>query len=376
MPVLLAGAFGQRNPGDEALLAAFVDALGDRPLVATSSDPVQTESEHGIAAIHARDARAVARAVGRAEGVVFAGGTIFKTLHPHSERRPLELLRNALGVAAATRAAGIPLALAGVGAAPLAGRRARALARAVVKRADLLVLRDAESARLLAEAGAPAPFRVGADASWTQVEPPLAPTARGDAVIVALSHLAGGPGLAARLALILTPLQRAGLRLRLQPWQVASPAAGRDDDLALARAVSAQLPAAAEIVPPPATLADACDLFAGARLVVALRFHALVAAASAGVPAIAYAHEAKLAGLGARLGQAVVRPAGTVDAVGSAMLAGVEDDVAAPTPAAIERERERARAGMSLVRLLLSGGRGGEGATVSGLDLVPTGWIA
>ena len=27
MPVLLAGAFGQRNPGDEALLAAFVQAL-------------------------------------------------------------------------------------------------------------------------------------------------------------------------------------------------------------------------------------------------------------------------------------------------------------------------------------------------------------
>ena len=25
MPVLLAGAFGQRNPGDEALLAAFVE---------------------------------------------------------------------------------------------------------------------------------------------------------------------------------------------------------------------------------------------------------------------------------------------------------------------------------------------------------------
>jgi hypothetical protein len=31
---------------------------------------------------------------------------------------------------------------------------------------------------------------------------------------------------------------------------------------------------------------------------------------------------------------------------------------------------------MALVRLLLSGGRGGEGTAVSGLDLAPTGWIA
>jgi polysaccharide pyruvyl transferase WcaK-like protein len=191
-------------------------------------------------------------------------------------------------------------------------------------------------------------------------------------VIVALSHLAGGPGLAARLALVLTPLQRAGLRLRLQPWQVGD----GNDDLTLARALADLLPAPAEIVPPPANLDDARDFFAGARLVVALRFHALVASAAAGVPAIAYAHEAKLAGLGARLGQAVLRPAGTVDAVGSAMLAAVEDGPMPATPAAIERERERARAGMALTRLVLSGGRGAESVAVSGLDLAPTGWIA
>jgi polysaccharide pyruvyl transferase WcaK-like protein len=373
MTVLLAGAFGQHNPGDEALLAAFVDALNGWPLAATSSDPVQTEALHGIDAIPARDPRAVARAVGRAEGVVFAGGTIFKTLHPRSNRRPLELLRNALGVAAGASAAGAPLALAGVGAAPLATRRARALARAIVRRADLLVLRDVESAGLLAEAGAPAPFRVGADASWTCIEAPSAPTARGDAVIVALSSLAGGRGLARRLALVLTPLQRAGLRLRLQPWQLLG---SDDDDRALAEAVAAALPAPAEIVPPPATLADARDLFAGARLVVALRFHALVAAAAAGVPAIAYAHEAKLAALGARLGQAVVQPAGAADAVGAAMLAAIEDGIAPARPEAIARERERALQGMALVRLLLSGGRGEDSAEVSGLELAPTGWIA
>jgi polysaccharide pyruvyl transferase WcaK-like protein len=375
MPVLLAGAFGQRNPGDEALLASFVQSLGDWPLVATTSDPVGTESEHGIATVSARDPRAVARAVGRAQGVVFAGGTTFKLLHPRSGRRPLELLRNGLGVAAAARAAGAPVALMGVGAAPLSTRRPRALARAIVNRADLLVLRDADSARLLAEAGAPSPFRVGADASWTRIEPPEAPSARGDAVIVALSHLAGGPGLAARLALVLAPLQRAGLRLRLQPWQVLE-ARDAEDDVALARAVAAQLPAPAEIVPPPATLEDARDLFAGSRLVVALRFHALVAAAAAGVPAIAYAHEAKLAGLGARLGQPVVRPAGMAEAVGSSMLNAIEDGVEPASAEAIRRERERARAGMALLRLLLTGGRGAEGAAISGLELVPTGWIA
>ena len=53
--VLLAGAFGQRNPGDEALLRAFVEGLPDHALVATSVDPVHTESRHGIEAIQSRD---------------------------------------------------------------------------------------------------------------------------------------------------------------------------------------------------------------------------------------------------------------------------------------------------------------------------------
>ena len=375
MPVLLAGAFGQRNPGDEALLAAFVEALGDRPLAATTSDPVQTESEHGIDAVHARDPRAVARAVGRAQGVVFAGGTIFKTLHPRSGRRPLELLRNSLGVCAAARAAGVPLALAGVGAAPLATRRARALARGVVNRADLLILRDAESARLLAETGAASPFRVGADASWARVEPPAAPTARGDAVIVALSHLAGGPGLAARLALVLTPLQRAGLRLRLQPWQVLGD--GADDDLALARAVAE--PSAGTCRDRPAT-GDARRRARPVRRRAARRGAALPRARRRSRPRAS------------RRSPTRTRRSSPAWARGSARRScGLPGRSTPSAPRCSPRSRTASRrhrrrrshvsasarrTGMALVRLLLSGGRGGEGAAVSGLDLAPTGWIA
>src|SRR5919206_2514767 len=93
--MLLAGAFGQRNPGDEALLRAFVEGLPDHALVATSVDPVHTESRHGIEAIASRDVRAVARRVTSVDGVVLAGGTIFKTLHPASGPPPPAPLRPA-----------------------------------------------------------------------------------------------------------------------------------------------------------------------------------------------------------------------------------------------------------------------------------------
>ena len=37
---ILAGAFGQRNPGDEALLDAFVAALPDWDVIATAVVPL------------------------------------------------------------------------------------------------------------------------------------------------------------------------------------------------------------------------------------------------------------------------------------------------------------------------------------------------
>jgi polysaccharide pyruvyl transferase WcaK-like protein len=369
--VLLAGAFGQHNPGDEALLRAFVEGLPDHALVATSVDPVHTESAHGIEAIPSRDIRAVARRVTRVDGVVLAGGTIFKTLHPAAGRPPLALLRSTRALALGTAAQRIPLAGVGLGVGTLLGNRARALARGIVRRCDLLVLRDEESASLLARAGAPAPFRVGADPAWTLLDAPARPTAGGDAVIVALSHLAGGAGLARRLAQVLEPVVRAGLRVRLQPWQVLR---GRPDDLDLARMVAGRLDGDVQIVPPPAGLDDARDLFAGARLVVALRFHALVAAAAAGVPFAAVSHEAKLAGLGRRLGQPVVPPAGPPEAMARTILRAI--DHPPPSPAAIERETRLARDQMALLRVLLSGGRSDEAALVGGLELAPEAWIA
>ena len=248
----------------------------------------------------------------------------------------------------------------------LPGRSARTLTRAIVRRADLLVLRDEDSARVLADAGAPPPFRVGADAAWTTLDAPAQPSAQGDAVIVALSRLAGGAGLARRLALVLAPAARAGLRVRLQPWQLPW-------DRNLARDVAASIDADVEIVPPPADLADARNLFAGARLVVALRFHALVAAAAAGTPAVALAHEPKLSGLGRRLGYPVIEPTGPPEAVGRAILAAADSPPASAEAIAVERAR--AEQGMALLRVVLSGGRSDESAAVEGLDLAPEAWI-
>ena len=363
--VFLAGAFGQGNPGDEALLAAFTRALRDHRPLAASTDPAATAAEHGIAAIGRDDLRRVAREVARADAVVVAGGTVFKALHPACGRAPLSLLRRTAAVAGVSKALRKPLALVGVGAAPLHGPAARALARVIVRAADLLVLRDEESANHLAELGATTPFRVGADSAWTLVPDPPAAAPTGP-VVVALSHLAGGRELADGLAAGLAPVLDAEIPVRLDPWQP-------DGDAALAAAVVARLGDRVQLAPPPADLLAAREGMLGARLVLAQRFHALVAAASAGVPALAVAHEPKLVGLARRLDQPAVAADAPPATLASAVLSAL--GAAPPSATAVRRERASAEDGFRLLRVLLARGRSDEAVDVDGLALRPEEWL-
>jgi polysaccharide pyruvyl transferase WcaK-like protein len=364
--VFLAGAFGQGNPGDEALLSAFAGGIGDSRPVAASTTPAATEAEHGIAAVGRDDMPGVAREIRRSDAVVIAGGTIFKSLHPSCGRAPLSLLRRTAALAAVTRALRKPLALVGVGAAPLQGLAARSLARAIVRSADLLILRDEESATHLADVGAPSPFRVGSDAAWTLLPDPEPGAANGGPLVVALSHLAGDRRLAEHLAAGLEPVVDAGIPVRLDPWQP-------DGDLELATDVATRLGGRAELGAVPADLPSARDDMTGARLVLAQRFHALVAAASAGVPALAVAHEPKLSGLARRLSLPAVAADVPPESFTGAVLGALETT---PAPVeAVRAQRLAAEDGFRLLRVLLAHGRSDEVIDIEGLALRPEEWL-
>ena len=210
--VLIAGASGQRNPGDEAILGAFLRALPDHDVVVTSRDPAGTEATHGCRAVDVRRPATVAATLRRCDAVVFGGGTVFKTLHPASGRGRLALVRNAAAWPRSCECSASPWSWPGWAPArcPIAGPATPA--RLLVRGSDLLVLRDEESACVLAEAGVPTPMRVGADVTWTSLDRPSRPRRRrGIAVVVVLSHLAGGSETPAIVANAVRALNEYGL---------------------------------------------------------------------------------------------------------------------------------------------------------------------
>jgi polysaccharide pyruvyl transferase WcaK-like protein len=361
-PILLAGAYGQHNPGDEALLAAFLEALDGYEVVVTSQDPVTTEHLHGVAAMTPA-ASNVAEWLRHGRHLVVGGGTIFKTLHPSTGRRANSLLVRTLALTKAARARGITVSLVGVGAGRLPSARARRLARAIATDADLLVLRDEESASVLASAGVPTPVRVGADPAWTLFDAPLDHLtlrrephgpARNGSVLVALSHHAGGDDLDARLTDALAAT-RSVTQIDLQPWQVDE--AGLDHHLARAvhdRLAERRPDLRVTIIDPPADLHQAAASCARYDVLLGMRFHALVAAAATGTPFVAVAHEPKLAGLATRFDQRWVPPHASGAVIAHAVDRGAEQTV--PDRGAARIEAAKASEAFRLLRLVLTGG--------------------
>lgn len=344
MRVLLAGAFGQGNPGDEALLNAFRSALADHEIVPTSADTVDTCERHGVNAVPSDDLGAVLRTFRTSGAVVYGGGTVLKRLHRATGRPANDLLRKAAALGGATKLTGRRLALVGIGATHLSSVPARLYARSTVRAADLLIVRDEASADHVAALGSRRP-EVGADPAWTLFGRPRRSDNEGP-IIVALSYHAGGGGLAHRLAASLRTITERH-PVAIQPWQVQPSA--EMDDRRLAAELDEQLRGEVTFLPPPRDLGDAVGTFTGSRLVVALRFHAIMAAAIAGSRTVAVGHETKLTELARRLGQPSVADVADLDD-------GIVDALAGPVTEAraVERERERADQMMQRLRDLLA----------------------
>lgn len=362
--VLLCGAFGQGNPGDDALLESFLDGLAGHDVRVTTTGAVPAPARPV-----APDRRSVAQALREVDAVVVGGGTVFKSLHPSVPRRASSLVARTALLRAATAARGLPLALVGVGAGTLRGRTVRRLAAWTADRADLLVLRDEESAAVLAEAGATGPFRVGADATWRVLDVATSQPARRpgpDApVLVVLSHHADhhATRLTDGVTAVVEHLLERGHAVTLQPW-----ADGDGGDLRLGADVLRRVRSGGiALADPPATLHDVRRAAAEHGAVVTLRFHGLVAAAAAGRPALAFAHEPKLAGLARRLAQPTVpshaSPAVMAHAVDALL------DTPSPAPASLRHEVEAARHTNALLRLVVSGGVEDDAVDRAPLDL-------
>jgi polysaccharide pyruvyl transferase WcaK-like protein len=164
--VVIAGAAGLSNLGDDAILAAMLaelrDALPEARLVVWTGAPERLAAEERVETIPFDDDAALAAALeGASLLVVGGGGFLFDHDSVLSEA---DFRRNRVGnfypyfrAAEAAYARGVPVYFYGVGVGPLITPGGRQLARAVLSQAAAITVRDPISLGELAAAGVTTP---------------------------------------------------------------------------------------------------------------------------------------------------------------------------------------------------------------------------
>ncbi len=301
--LLLMGAYGQRNLGDDALLEVFLTQLHGESLMVNSATPRATSERYGVATLPTYGlwpSPALMRGLLAAEAVVFGGGSLLKEIEGNWFAR-LRYLARILALLELTQRLGRPSAMLGVGMGPLHTPLFRRMARMAAERTSLICVRDQASADLLHAIGVQRPVHVTADPVYLLEPRGLAARRAGRVIIIPRYSLT--PAECTALARACDHLvQCHGATLTIMPFQTGYRT--QYDDLPVAQALRAQLSerTAAEIVV-PTTTEEAMNLIREAELVVSARLHGLIFAALNGVAGLGLDYEPKMRGVMTDAGQ-------------------------------------------------------------------------
>jgi polysaccharide pyruvyl transferase CsaB len=316
--VLLCGYFGFANAGDEAILGAMLAALRERipavDVTVLSGDPAGTRRLHGSRAIHWIDVPAIIEAARAADLLVLGGGGLFHDYWGVTPSGALTHTQTGIAYWASlpllASLAGKPCQIWGVGVGPLLTENGRALTRTAFDLAARASVRDEASRELLADLGISSQnVALTADPAWTL---PPADVRLGQRLLKlhrvppagTLLGVAVRPwaqdagedtwyaGLAAQLDTFLDGA--ADRRVLFVPFQRL---AGTEvDDRAASERVRLQMRqhARTDLLDAELQVQDVHALLATCDVVLAMRLHAAILSASAGIPIVAISYDAKV----------------------------------------------------------------------------------
>ncbi len=339
--VVISGAYGMGNAGDEAVLAGILAELRRidpaMPVTVLARDPAGETKRHGVPAVHPFRVLSWYRILRRSALLISGGGTLLQDV---TSRRNLLYY---LAVIRLAKRAGCAVQLYGCGVGPLGDKRSRtATTRTLNKCADVITLRDRDSLALLEGLGVTEPKCVLA------ADPALSlPPAAGEKEKAAGFVLRDWPGLRERIPAFADAARYVWEQYRLTPVLLCLAPEDHGPARTLARRLEAEnIPCAVSLDP---------RRISRMSLVLSMRLHGLIFTLRDGIPAAGVSYDPKVT---AFCREAVLPCVSLADA-DAAALRSILDEAALldgeDLSAAARHLRERERANGRTAAQLLAG---------------------
>jgi len=315
--ILIAGYYGFENVGDEAILSAILTDLRKQrqnlEFIVISSNPEKTASLHHVRSVHWKDINALLGAARECDLVVLGGGGIFQDYW--GVPAGIQLTQFHWGISYYSSIGLLanlfkkPFMIYSVGVGPLITEEGKRWTRLTFELADAATVRDPESRALLTSLGVPA--------KQVQIKPDpglsLVPKAKAAAEIfeaagvslrerpilgVCLRNWTEGEKSTAwkqELASALDRfLEKHNAQVVFIPFQVVEHELENDHAVALELIDMMNFKDRVHTISGTYSPEVTAGLISRCRMLVGMRLHSLIFAASAGVPAMALAYDPKV----------------------------------------------------------------------------------
>jgi polysaccharide pyruvyl transferase CsaB len=304
MKVLVCGYYGFENAGDELILDLLLEDLrsmdSEVEITVVSGAPESVRRRPSIDAIHLSDAEATIRAAVNADLMVLGGGGIFQDYDTTDPKTVLLASQGGIahysGFAILGGLVGTPVAIYAVGIGPITTDQGRYLTALAFAAASSATVRDETSRLLLEDMGVDsAGIIVTADPVFALNPARSDAAARTNVIGVAVRPWGGGGWLDPLTEALARLAHTDHAALRLIPMQSSERA--HEDDVNVASDIARRLASEVTVEVEPAT----CDperllkTIQGCDVVVAMRLHAVIMAATCGTPVVALAYDNKVA---------------------------------------------------------------------------------
>ncbi len=295
MNFLINGYFGFANAGDEAVLAAMMGALKiERPnatFCATAGDVAATRALHGCQAVGRQSPRELMEAIKRCDVFLSGGGSLLQDVTS---------VRNVVyytGVLRMARLSGKPAMMYAQGVGPLRSPIARKLARMAFQSAEIATVRDPQSAQLLREIGVRRAVEITADPVWNLAPAPgIARASKRWVVALRSWPDADERAIPDIIAALRDAATSRDATLKFLPMQP-----GRDDEI-----LDGLVEADEKLSTNGKSPAQIVALAGSGDLMIAMRLHALIFAASQGLATVALNYDPKVSALATLLGAPIL----------------------------------------------------------------------
>ena len=353
--VLICGAYGKGNAGDDAILKAILAQLKavdrDMPIHVMSHNPAQTRLCYHVGSVHVFNPFAFWPLMRKSKLFVSGGGSLIQN---ETSTRSLNYYLTTIRMA---HAAGCRVMMYGCGIGPVTGSGSRRTTARVLDRCvDEITLREDLSRQDLAAMGVTKPrITVTADpalllrpASAGAVDSYFLSNDLDPAGQYAMFVLRPWKNLDAHLQAIVETANYVNQKHGLTPVFVALEPTR---DLETNRRAAAMLPCKAFVLPAPRDEQLTIGMMQKMRVIVSMRLHALIFASSVGAPLAAISYDPKVTGFMAYLGQKHCIE--LADVTTDALCALVERAMQTAEPYSTERLKALAAENEAVARRLL-----------------------